>query len=678
MNAFIELRKSFFENTIPVSFPEYYLGNPGFNHAWSEVAGDAFLDKIARIRTLYAHKGVSETQIIKLLSELGENDYLDRYRVDLVIRHPAIFSEDPLKHRLRTMLTDKKTTSTTFCHLLDICIECKLPLLEGNEQLDALYRYEKNPDALSMLLDYIHHFQNDGCSDYLYDLFNQDYPPNIKMQILEGLVSSYPSKKTNENSIREIIRKDQNPRFYGDYLNFLSKKTVSRQKGLTVVQTMFYGDPEFGGKGQSGGLGTFLKTLGNQLAKQTDLSRVLTLTINNDWSQNQTLVTYYSDSHWLIRLPAYLDPEDKYAFLRKQLFIKRFAGKFLSQLNVKPDIFHIRYLDNASKAMAMLSQETGAKLVLTLTPDPHRTMVDQQGQLKSFTPEEALNKLNKISIGDELLTMVHGVLGIGGVAVKKDLKRYFPQLKPESGDFVFKMVAEGISTDTALLDFDLWKLLTDESLPYHIHRPFCNKPIILNVGRLTRQKGQDQLIKAWGESKLWKDYNLIIIGGRLDKPNEDETRMLASFESYMESRPDLQGRFAHLEALPNKMIRNIERKIMEHTPVNFPHIYLCTSEKEEFGIAILEALETKLLIFGPVQGGVKTYIENGSNGFLIDTTSWETISREVERVLYDSNRNQDDFEKIQDRGQQTVLRDYSMDEIAKRFLSFYLELSQER
>ena len=105
--------------------------------------------------------------------------------------------------------------------------------------------------------------------------------------------------------------------------------------------------------------------------------------------------------------------------------------------------------------MAMLSQATGAKLVLTLTPDPHRTMVDKQGYLKSFTPEETMDKLNKINIGDELLTMAHGVLGIGGMAIKKDLKRYFPQLKHETRQFVFKMIGEEINTETVLLDFDV-------------------------------------------------------------------------------------------------------------------------------------------------------------------------------------------------------------------------------
>ncbi|KNZ42072.1 glycosyltransferase family 4 protein [Acetobacterium bakii] len=677
MNAFIELRKSFFESPIPVSFPEYYLENPGFNHGCDSVTIDSLVGKIARIRTLYAKKAVSEIQIMELLSELGENDYLDRYSVDLIIRHPAIFSEDQLRHRLQSMLIDQKTTPTTFCHLLDICIECELPLLEENQLLKALHHYENNPTTLSLLLDYMNHFQQHACTDYLYALFDQDYSPNLKMQILEGLVSLYTWKDHDSCFIRQIIHKEENPQLYGDYLNLLNKNTTFSPKGITVMQTMFYGDPEFGGKGQSGGLGTLLKTLGNQLAKQSDLARVITLTINNDWSHNQTLVTHYSDKHWLIRLPAYLDPEDKHAFLRRELFIKRFVEKFVNQLDLKPDIFHIRYLDNASKAMAMLSRETGAKLVLTLTPDPHRTMVDEKGLLKQFTPEETLEKLNKITIGDELLTMAHGVLGIGGMAVKKELKLYFPKLRPEIRQFAFQMVAEGINTDAKPLDFDVDLLLTDSTLHHHIHREFNHKPIILNVGRLALQKGQDQLLKAWGESRLWQDYNLVIIGGSFDHANEEETRMIQLFNRYMASRPDLKGRFAHIEALSNGMIRNIERKIMEHPPGDLPQIYLCSSPKEEFGLAMLEALKEKLLIFGPVQGGVKTYISNGKNGFLIDTTSWETISGEVEKILYDSNRNREDFEKIQRRGQQTVLKNFSMDQIAKRFLSFYLKLSQE-
>ena len=190
-----------------------------------------------------------------------------------------------------------------------------------------------------MVLDYMKHFRHDDCNDYLFKLFRQDYPTNLKLQILDVLLLTYPGKENPGDPVSQIVHNEKKTQLYVDYLNLRNTETPSHQEGLAVVQTMFYGDPEFGGKGQCVGFDTPLKSLGNQLAKQTDLFRIITLGIHNDWSDNQTLVTQYSDSHWMIRLPAYLDMEDNHAFLRRQLFIKRFAAKFMDLLNVHPIFF---------------------------------------------------------------------------------------------------------------------------------------------------------------------------------------------------------------------------------------------------------------------------------------------------------------------------------------------------
>jgi glycosyltransferase involved in cell wall biosynthesis len=45
------------------------------------------------------------------------------------------------------------------------------------------------------------------------------------------------------------------------------------------------------------------------------------------------------------------------------------------------------------------------------------------------------------------------------------------------------------------------------------------------------------------------------------------------------------------------------------------------SVKEEFGIAILEALATGLVVVAPRDGGPATYVDDGGTGFLVDTGS---------------------------------------------------------
>jgi glycosyltransferase involved in cell wall biosynthesis len=50
-------------------------------------------------------------------------------------------------------------------------------------------------------------------------------------------------------------------------------------------------------------------------------------------------------------------------------------------------------------------------------------------------------------------------------------------------------------------------------------------------------------------------------------------------------------------------------------------VYVCGSLKEEFGIALLEAMATGLFVVAPDGGGPATYVERGVTGIL--TTTWD-------------------------------------------------------
>ena len=681
LDAFIAMRKRYFESKCTESFAEYYLAHRCYINDEDDAARFLLRDKIAAIRILFRDEPVSEGDVIQLLTEVGDNLYLDRYIVGLVVKHKTQLMGTKLLDVLLTMLTDKNNTSHRMTHLLDICIECDLSLLNVERLHTAFRLYSHDFDVLSVLIEYVRHFLIEAFTDLLYGYLSEAFPENIKMQIIDYLVVCYPHRTNMSRYIQHKLISEKNLNLYLAYLNFITEKKVIKESGIVVVQTMFYGDPEYSGKGQSGGLGTLLKSLGNQLIKHQQISQIITLTINNDWHEQKPFMSQYDNGHWLIRLPVYLNMEDPHAFVRKELSIKRAVARFLSQWQIKPNIFHVRFLDNASKAMALLSKEIQAKLVFTLTPDPHRNMADEDGNIACFKVEETLEKLNKISRGDELLVMTDGIVGIGGEAVRRELELYFPQLNHKKGQYDFRMIGEGIDTDIDTdIDthhFDVWQFLEDHALGFSIDPLNKAKPIILNVGRLNWQKGQHHLIKAWGESLLWRDFNLVIIGGSRENEDDEELKIKAYFEAYMASKPDLKGRFALVEALPNEFIRRVERNIMEDGAQTYPNIYVCSSVKEEFGISILEALSEGFLAFAPIKGGVKTYIVNGVNGFLIDTSNESTLLKDVEKVMYHSQRSLEDFEKIQKRGQRSVLDHFSMEEIAKHFLALYLGLSEE-
>ena len=62
-------------------------------------------------------------------------------------------------------------------------------------------------------------------------------------------------------------------------------------------------------------------------------------------------------------------------------------------------------------------------------------------------------------------------------------------------------------------------------------------------------------------------------------------------------------------------------------------VYVSASLKEEFGIAILEAMGSGLVVVAPVEGGPATYVEDGVTGFLVDTGSPSALAQGVASAL---------------------------------------------
>jgi L-malate glycosyltransferase len=242
------------------------------------------------------------------------------------------------------------------------------------------------------------------------------------------------------------------------------------------------------------------------------------------------------------------------------------------------------------------------------------------------------------------------------------------------------MIGEGISINIVYEKIDLKRVLTSDTLKLRIDESMMNRPVMLNVGRLSFQKGQDKLLNAWGKSRLSQDYNLVIIGGSMDRPTPEEQRIMNYFDGFISENPDLKGKFAHMHALSNDVIRSIEKAIIENTQkaeTKYPPIYICSSLKEEFGISILEAMVEGFLTFAPIRGGAKTYIKNGINGYLIDTSSPDQISGEVEKMIYNTASTEEDFSRIRNRGKKTAMDDFSIQKISKDFMAFYKNIAGE-
>ncbi|MEO5885698.1 MAG: glycosyltransferase, partial [Candidatus Limnocylindrales bacterium] len=61
--------------------------------------------------------------------------------------------------------------------------------------------------------------------------------------------------------------------------------------------------------------------------------------------------------------------------------------------------------------------------------------------------------------------------------------------------------------------------------------------------------------------------------------------------------------------------------------------YACASRKEEFGLAIVEALAVGLPVVAPRVGGPASYVEDGLTGLLVDTMDRAALAAGIQGAL---------------------------------------------
>jgi glycosyltransferase involved in cell wall biosynthesis len=156
------------------------------------------------------------------------------------------------------------------------------------------------------------------------------------------------------------------------------------------------------------------------------------------------------------------------------------------------------------------------------------------------------------------------------LAAKRDphsaISPYFPQLllarEPEKP---IRVLPEGIQLSVEYKSgdspFHYQKLLTGHPGIHRLERRYLGNPMLVNVGRLSFEKGQHRLVKAWSASRLSRIYNLLLVGGNQKKPEGEELTLIERINTLMEHAAHLRGRFCLLGALPNREVRLLERSM---------------------------------------------------------------------------------------------------------------------
>lgn len=196
------------------------------------------------------------------------------------------------------------------------------------------------------------------------------------------------------------------------------------------------------------------------------------------------------------------------------------------------------------------------------------------------------------------------------------------------------------------------------------------KPFVLFVGRITRQKGIVHLVNSI--QHLDPNCQVVLCAGAPDTPAIAE-EMLASVE---EARGNFGGNIVWIE----EMISNYEKIVL----YSHARVFCCPSIYEPFGIINLEAMACETPIVASKVGGMKEIIINGETGLHVPLdqhkeSPFEAIDPDkfardlaegINTLLADPSR----CEAMGKAGRQRVQEHFSWTAIARETVDLYHKL----
>jgi len=420
--------------------------------------------------------------------------------------------------------------------------------------------------------------------------------------------------------------------------------------------------------------------LGDALVRDgtTGVQRVITLSRGSVLEATADLhaIRDAAYGHVYGRIPLLRDPMPSAAAWPLRVVTRRGIRRMLRAAG-RVDLLHLRMADVGSLAAADVARELGIPVVFTVAPDPH-AVIESLDRSRSLT-REAFGRTDLAEhfwfrtrlVQSLAANAAHTVLfprprleddmrRLVGIDLTAHAERH--TIVPEGVDLatIDRAIAEasaharGDEPGAALRELrDLVGALPPERR---------DLPLIVSVGRLHRVKGMATLVEAWASDPLARRANLLVIGGDVDRPSLDEREQLDLIEAIV---PEAERAGAGL-LLPGHRANDVAARWIAAARFGLPGlsapggIYACASIKEEFGIALLEAMATGLFVVAPDGGGPATYVEHGVTGLL--TATWdaarlhETLESALSTVATDDDDARADRSRAMVRDRFTIER----------------------
>jgi D-inositol-3-phosphate glycosyltransferase len=181
-------------------------------------------------------------------------------------------------------------------------------------------------------------------------------------------------------------------------------------------------------------------------------------------------------------------------------------------------------------------------------------------------------------------------------------------------------------------------------------------PMLLFVGRIQPLKGLDVAIGALAELRQ-RDAQLVVVGG----PSGPDGDVEAAKSMLLADELGVADRIRWVEPQPHHLLATYYRAA---------DICVVPSRSESFGLVALEAAACGTPVVAAAVGGLRTLVDDGTTGFLVEGRQPDAFARAIDAILTDPSAARSMSEAAAARA-----RGYTWSTTAARLRRLYADLT---
>lgn len=187
--------------------------------------------------------------------------------------------------------------------------------------------------------------------------------------------------------------------------------------------------------------------------------------------------------------------------------------------------------------------------------------------------------------------------------------------------------------------------------------------LVIYTGRLVSYKGLPHLLKVWKDlSRKYRNAGLVLVGGgSLDIYNCENELKAYVFENELQESVFFSGE-----------VRNV------HEYLQAANLFVFPTEKEAFGISVIEAMACGLPVVATAVGGLKNILQDGQNGLVVEPADKNGLFQALEMLITDQERARE----LAQAAIQTARADYDAEIVTEKYMKLFnrvrLEKSQQQ